>query len=63
MFSHTKPLKDFKKLIITLQAKMDELNRFIEKENQLKNLTSLNLSAASDSVAKSMATERVRVAV
>ena len=38
---------------------MDELNKFIEKENQLKNLTSLNLSAATDTVAKSMATQRV----
>lgn len=42
---------------------MDELNKYIEKENQLKNLTSLNLSAATDSVAKSMALERVRVDV
>ena len=44
---------------ITNQEKMEELNKQIEKENQLKNLTSLNLSAATDSVAKSMASEKV----
>ncbi len=38
---------------------MEELNKQIKKENQLKNLTSLNLDAATDPIAKSMASERV----
>lgn len=38
---------------------MEALKRKIEKENQLKNLTSLNLTAAEGSMAKSMATEKV----
>lgn len=37
------------------------LNRKIEKENQLKNLTSLNLGVAEDNTAKAMATEKVRL--
>ena len=41
------------------QAKVEELNRKIEKENQLKNLTSLNLSAALESTTKSMASDKV----
>lgn len=42
-----------------LQRKVEKLNAQIEKENQLKNLTSLNLSAAVGSSNKSLATEKV----
>ena len=45
-----------------MQAKVEELNRRVEKENQLKNLTSLNLSAALESTTKSMASEKVATA-
>ena len=38
---------------------MEGLKRKIEKENQLKNLTSLNLTATEGSMAKSMAAEKV----
>ena len=38
---------------------MEKLNKQIEKENKLKNLTSLQLNAAEDSTAKSMAAEKV----
>lgn len=40
---------------------MEMLNKKIAKENQLKNLTSLNLGVSEDSTAKAMATEKVRL--
>ena len=46
-------------LMHALQGKVEKLNAQIEKENQLKNLTSLNLSAAVGSSDKSLATEKV----
>lgn len=41
------------------QRKVEELNRKIEKETQLKNLTALNLTAALESTTKSMASDKV----
>jgi hypothetical protein len=40
---------------------MEALHKSIEKENQLKNLTSLNLSAAVGDSTKTLAAQKVRV--
>lgn len=49
-------LKNRDQSVPILMSKVEKLNKQIEKENQLKNLTSLNLS---DSTAKSMAAEKL----